>query len=172
MAQIVEFNGHTPQIHSSCFVAENATLTGDIKIGEGSSVWYQCVLRGDVCAISIGKNVNVQDASIIHGTQNLSEVKIGDNVSIGHRAIIHGCVIADNVLVGMGAIVLDNAILEEHCMVAAGSVVLQNQVLESGYLYGGVPAKKIKKIDAEKLRYYVEGTAKSYTELSKLYKEL
>ena len=134
MSCIFEFNGKFPQIHSSCFIAENATISGDVNIEEGSSVWFQSVIRGDVCPIRIGNNVNVQDASIIHGTLNLSKVQIGDLVSIGHRAIIHGCTIEDAVLIGMGAIILDNAIIEKNCIVAAGSVVIQNKILKSGYL--------------------------------------
>ena len=171
MAIIKSFNGISPVIHDSCFIAENATITGDVKIDTGTSIWYQSVIRGDVCSIEIGKDVNVQDASIIHGTLNLSKVVIADKVSIGHRAIIHGCTIEGAALIGMGAIILDNAIIQENSIIAAGSVVLQNTVIESGYLYGGIPAVKIKKLDTSKLAYYVDGTAESYRELAKLYKE-
>ena len=170
MAVILEINGKLPQIHSTCFIADSATITGDVKIGKDSSVWFQSVLRGDVCSIIIGEKVNIQDASVIHGTLGLSRVMIGNRVSVGHRAIIHGCTILDSVLIGMGAIILDNAIIEENCIVAAGSVVLQNAILKSGYLYGGVPARQIKKLDPQKLSYYVDGTSASYLELLKIYK--
>jgi carbonic anhydrase/acetyltransferase-like protein (isoleucine patch superfamily) len=170
MSNIFEFGGKLPKIHPSCFIANNATITGEVTIGKDSSVWFQTVIRGDVCSIDIGKDVNIQDASIIHGTGGLSKVVIGNKVSIGHRAIIHGCSIEDGVLIGMGAIVLDNAIIESNCIVAAGSVVLQNETLKSGYLYGGIPARQIKKLDRAKLEYYIDGTAESYLELSKKYK--
>lgn len=170
MSNIIEFNGKIPKIHPSCFIANNATITGEVSIHEESSVWFQSVIRGDVCSIKIGKQVNVQDASIIHGTGGLSKVLIGDKVSIGHRSIIHGCTIDTGVLIGMGAIILDNAVIEKNCIVAAGSVVLQNEILKSGFLYGGIPARQIKKLDTSKLDYYIDGTVESYLELSKMYK--
>lgn len=169
MARIIEVQGKKPKIDPSCYVSEDVVITGDVEIGEKTSIWFKTVIRGDVCPIKIGKHVNIQDLSMVHGTLNLSETVIGDYVSIGHRAIIHGCQIADHVLIGMGAIILDNAVIEEKVIVAAGSVVLANSRLESGYLYGGIPAKKIKPLDAEKIDYYIHATAIGYAHFSQWY---
>jgi len=160
----------TPSIHESVWVADNATVTGDVEIGEESSVWFQVVIRGDVNKIKIGNRVNIQDASIIHGSTGGQDTLIGNNVSIGHRAIIHGCTLEDNVLIGMGAIVLDNVVVESNVIVAAGAVVTGGTRLESGYIYAGIPAKKIKPIEPEKADYYIKGTAAGYVEYSKYYK--
>jgi carbonic anhydrase/acetyltransferase-like protein (isoleucine patch superfamily) len=170
MPTILPYNDIHPIIHPSCFIAEDVVITGDVHIGEESSVWFKTVIRGDVCPIRIGKQVNIQDLSMVHGTFQKSETIIGDYVSIGHGAIIHGCQIADNVLIGMGAIVMDNAIIEEKVIVGAGAVVLENAKLESGYLYGGTPAKKIKKLDPGKIDYYIHATAMAYVHFSAQYK--
>lgn len=168
---IIPVKGITPKIPSSSWVAENATLTGDIICGEDCSFWFQVVIRGDVNKIRIGHRVNIQDASIVHGTTGRGDTIIGDDVSIGHRAIIHGCHIHDNVLIGMGAIVLDDAIVESNVIVAAGAVVTSGSVLKSGFLYAGVPAKQIKPLEEEKVDYYIKGTAAAYIEYSNYYKE-
>lgn len=170
MASLIPFNGIHPEIDESCFIAPDTVITGDVKIGQDSSIWFKSIIRGDVCKIRIGKRVNIQDASILHGTLGRSETVIGDNVSIGHMCIIHGCTIEPNVLIGMGAIILDNAHIESNCIVAAGAVVLEDSTLESGFLYGGVPAKKIKPIDTEKLNY-VEAVAEAYVHYGSQYKK-
>jgi len=171
LALIQKIKGHSPDIHPSVWLADNATLTGNIVIGENSSVWYQAVIRGDVNKIIIGKGVNIQDAAIVHGTLGKKDTIIEDGVSIGHRAIIHGCHIKKDVLIGMGAIVLDDAVLESGCIVAAGAVVTSGSHLESGYIYAGIPARKIKEISEGQAQMYLQGTAAVYVELSKLYKK-
>ncbi|MEE9438042.1 MAG: gamma carbonic anhydrase family protein [Saprospiraceae bacterium] len=168
---IISIGGKTPQFALNCWIANNATITGDVVIGKQSSVWYQVVIRGDVNKIIIGDNVNIQDGAIVHGSDGKGDTIIGNNVSIGHRAIVHGCIIHDDVLIGMGAIVLDDVVIESNVIVAAGAVVTGGKRLESGYLYAGVPAKKLKKIDAEKADYYIKKTAQGYVEASKYYRE-
>ena len=144
---IKEVNGKYPQIPQDCYVAENATIIGDVVFGANCSVWFNAVVRGDVNSISIGNKVNIQDGAIIHCTYEKHPTIIGNNVSIGHNAIVHGCTVKDNVLIGMGAIVMDNCVIESNSIVAAGSVITQNTVVESGCIYAGVPAKKVKDID-------------------------
>lgn len=170
MSTIIPFNGILPEIDESCFVAPDAVITGDVKIGSGSSIWFKTIIRGDVCKIRIGARVNIQDASILHGTWGKSETRIGDDVSIGHMCIIHGCVIESNALIGMGAIILDNAHIKSNCIVGAGAVVLEGATLESGYLYAGVPAKKIKTIDPENLSY-IKMVAESYVSYGHQYRK-
>ncbi len=133
-----------PIVGEACFVAENATIVGDVVMGANCSVWFNAVIRGDVNYIKIGNNTNIQDGAVIHCTYLKAGTDIGNNVSIGHNALVHGCILRDYVLVGMGAIVMDNAVVEEFCIIAAGAIVLENIVCESGYLYAGVPARKIK----------------------------
>lgn len=171
MPLILSYNGHTPSIHPDAWIAENATLTGNIEIGAQSSVWFQTVIRGDVNKIIIGKRVNIQDGSMVHGTFGRNDTIIEDGVSIGHRAIIHGCHIKENVLVGMGAIVLDDAVLESGCIVAAGAVVTAGSKLESGFIYAGIPAKKIKPISPEQALIYLQGTSDAYVKYSANYKK-
>jgi len=149
MTLILPVENKYPQIGENSFVAENATIVGDVVIGEKCSVWFNAVIRGDVNFIRIGNNTNIQDGAIIHGTYKSASTTIGNNVSVGHRAIVHGCTLMDNVLIGMGAIVMDHTVVEEYCIIAAGSVVLENTVCEGGYLYAGVPAKKIKPVTEE-----------------------
>ena len=161
MALIRGVKGQRPDVHQSCWLAENATVIGDVKIGSNSNLWFNAVVRGDVCKITIGENCNIQDGAVVHGTLNLSETVLGDNVSIGHNAIIHGCTIEDNVLIGMGAIVMDNAIIRKGAMVAAGSVILANIIVEENTLYAGIPAKKVKDIDA-RLRQVIDKTPEHY----------
>jgi len=162
VALIKTVNGHTPQMGENCYVAENATILGDVIMGNDCSVWFQAVVRGDVNSIRMGDKVNVQDGAIIHCTYQKAATEIGNNVSIGHRAIVHGCTLKDNVLIGMGAIVMDHAIVEENVLIAAGAVVLENQVCESGHIYAGVPAKKIKALSPEAFKDNIERIANNY----------
>lgn len=147
---ILPVKGVQPVIPESCFLADNATVVGDVVFGESCSIWFQAVVRGDVNAIRIGDQTNIQDGAVIHCTYQRAATTIGSRVSIGHKAIIHGCTLEDNVLIGMGAIVMDHAVVESGSIVAAGAVVPENTRVESGYIYAGVPAKPIKKISAER----------------------
>lgn len=144
---IKEVNGKYPQIPADCYVAENATVVGDVTLGAECSIWFNAVLRGDVHFIKIGNKVNIQDGAIIHCTYQKHPTVIGNNVSIGHNAIVHGCTVHDNVLIGMGAIVMDNCVIESNSIIAAGAVLTQNTIVEAGSIYAGVPAKKVKDID-------------------------
>ncbi len=162
-ALIKECKGIKPQFSESCFIAENATMIGDIVLGERVGVWYNVVIRGDVNSIRIGRDTNLQDGTIVHCSLGRSKTIIGKNVSVGHNAIIHGCIIHDNCLIGMGAIVMDNAIVEENVIVGAGSLVLENSVLESGYLYAGSPVRKIKKLTDNQREVLLEN-ASNYVE--------
>ncbi|HTM98503.1 MAG TPA: gamma carbonic anhydrase family protein [Pedobacter sp.] len=138
-----------PKWGDECFIAPNATIVGDVVIGHSCSIWFNAVIRGDVNAITIGNESNIQDGAVIHATYLKASTHIGNRVSVGHNAIVHGCIVKDNVLIGMGAIVMDNAVIEEFCIIAAGSVVLEHTVCETGFLYAGTPAKKIKPITDE-----------------------
>jgi len=169
MALIKSVRGFTPQWGETCFLAENATLIGDLIMGNDCSVWFQAVVRGDVNSIRVGNKVNIQDGAIIHGTFERASTAIGNNVSIGHRAMIHGCTIHDNVLVGMGAIIMDNAIVEEHVLIAAGAVVLENTHCESGYIYAGIPAKKVKKLSPEQFNDTINRIANAYLKYASWY---
>lgn len=143
MAIIKELNGKTPIVGQRCFLAENAALIGDVTIGDDCSIWYGTVLRGDVNPIVIGDRVNIQDGAVVHTLYKRSVVEIGNDVSVGHNAVIHGAKVGNNVLVGMGAILMDNAVIPDNTIIAAGAVVLSNQILEPG-VYAGIPAKKVK----------------------------
>jgi len=138
-----------PKWGDDCFIAPNATIVGDVVMGHNCSIWFNAVIRGDVNAITIGNESNIQDGAVIHATYLKASTHIGNRVSVGHNAIVHGCTVKDNVLIGMGAIVMDNAVVGEFCIIAAGSVVLENTLCESGFLYAGTPAKKIKPITDE-----------------------
>lgn len=159
---IKEVNGKKPQIPDDCFVAENATIIGDVIFGEQCSVWYNAVIRGDVNSIKIGNKVNIQDGAVIHCTYQKHATIIGNNVSIGHNAIVHGCKIEDNVLIGMGAIVMDNCVVKSNSIVAAGAVVTQNTIIESGSIWAGVPAKKVKDIDQSNFAGEIDRIATNY----------
>lgn len=163
MAIIKKLNGHTPKFGKNCFLADNAAIIGDVEMGDDCSIWFGAVLRGDVHSIRIGNKVNIQDNATIHATYQKYPTHIGNNVSIAHNAVIHGCTIQDNVLIGMGAIVLDNAIVESNTIVAAGSVVTKGTVVESGWVYGGIPAKKIKQMGEELLKGEVERIVNAYS---------
>jgi carbonic anhydrase/acetyltransferase-like protein (isoleucine patch superfamily) len=162
MALILPVNGIEPSFGENCFLAENATVVGDVVMGDDCSVWFQAVVRGDVHYIRMGNKVNVQDGAIIHCTYQKAPVNIGNNVSIGHRAIVHGCTIHDNALIGMGAIVMDGAVVEENVLIAAGAIVLENSRLESGHVYAGVPAKKVKALSPELFSGQIERIANNY----------
>lgn len=171
MPLIKTVRGNTPAWGQNCFLADNATLIGDLIMGDDCSIWFQAVVRGDVNSIRMGNKVNVQDGAIIHGTFERAATSIGNNVSIGHRALVHGCTIHDNVLIGMGAIVMDNAVIEEHVLIAAGAVVLENTRCESGYIYAGVPAKKVKKLSQEQFGDTIDRIANAYLKYAGWFKE-
>jgi len=162
MALIRPVKGIHPKFGKNCFLAENATIVGDVEMGDDCSVWFNAVIRGDVNSIRMGNKVNIQDGAVIHCTYQKTETIIGNNVSVGHNAIVHGCQIADNVLVGMGAIVMDEAVIESNVLIAAGAVVLEKAHLESGHIYGGVPAKKLKALTPENFQHYISRIADNY----------
>ena len=164
MALILPVNGILPRLGEGCFLAENATLAGDVEAGDNCSFWFNSVVRGDVNYIRIGRNTNVQDGAVIHCTYQRAPTQIGNNVNIGHNAIVHGCTLRDRVLIGMGAIVMDHAVVEEYCLIAAGAVVLEKTICESGYIYAGTPARKIKAIneDQRKMLEELPGRYKMY----------
>jgi len=139
----------SPSWGDNCFIAPNATIVGNVVMGNNCSVWFNAVVRGDVNSISIGNDSNIQDGAVIHATYQKASTTIGNRVSVGHNAIVHGCTLNDHVLVGMGAIVMDDVVVEEYCIIAAGSVVLERTICESGFLYAGTPAKKIKPVTEE-----------------------
>ncbi len=170
MPVIRAVNGKHPQFGKNCFIAENATVVGEVIMGDECSVWFQAVVRGDVHYIKMGNKVNVQDGAIIHCTYQKAPTKIGNNVSIGHRAIVHGCTIKDNVLIGMGAIVMDHALVEENVLIAAGAVVLENSHLESGFIYAGVPAKKVKALSKEAFKNTIQKISDNYVMYSGWFK--
>lgn len=144
MPLVLPVKGISPKWGNGCFIAENATIVGDVVLGNNCSVWFNAVIRGDVHFIRIGNNTNIQDGAVIHCTYQRASTAIGNNVSIGHNALVHGCTLMDHVLIGMGAIVMDHAVVEEYCIIAAGAIVLENTICESGFLYAGMPARKIK----------------------------
>ena len=146
MAVILPVKGKSPDWGGNCFIAPNATIVGDVTMGSNCSVWFNAVIRGDVNTITIGNDTNIQDGAVIHATYIKAATTIGNRVSVGHNAIVHGCLVKDNVLIGMGSIVMDHAVVEEYCIIAAGAVVLENTICESGFIYAGKPAKKIKPI--------------------------
>lgn len=168
---IREVRGKYPVIPDDCFIAENAAILGDVVIGNECSVWYNAVIRGDVHYIKIGNKVNIQDGAVIHCTYKKHPTVIGSNVSIGHNAIVHGCTVHDNVLIGMGAIVMDNCIIESNSIIAAGAVVTQNTVVESGVIYAGVPARKVKDINASDFAGEIERISNNYVMYSSWFKE-
>ncbi len=168
---IKSVKGKSPQIPEDCYVAENATIVGDVSFGTSCSVWFNAVVRGDVNYIKIGNKVNIQDGAVIHCTYQKYPTIIGNNVSIGHNAIVHGCVVHDNVLIGMGAIVMDNCIIESNSIIAAGAVITQNTVVESGSIWAGVPAKKVKDINQSGFAGEIERIANNYLLYSSWFKE-
>ena len=171
MAIIKKLNGHTPKFGKNCFLADNAAIIGDVEMGDDCSIWFGAVLRGDVHSIRIGNKVNIQDNATIHATYKKSPTNIGNNVSIAHNAVIHGCTIKDNVLIGMGAIVLDDAVVESNTILAAGSVVTKGTVVESGWVYAGTPAKKMKQLGEELLKGEVERIVNAYSMYASWYED-
>jgi len=167
---IKEVRGKAPQIPEDCFIAENATIVGDVVMGKQCSVWFNAVLRGDVHYIKMGDKVNIQDGAVIHCTYKKYPTIMGNNVSVGHNAIVHGCTIHDNVLIGMGSIVMDNCVVHSNSIVAAGAVVTQNTVIESGSIYAGIPAKKVKDISKELSSGEIDRIAENYVEYSSWFK--
>ena len=171
MPVILPVKGVLPVMGDNCFIAPNATIVGDVIMGNDCSIWFNAVLRGDVNSIRMGNKVNVQDGAVIHCTYKKTKAVIGNNVSIGHNAIVHGCVIADNVLVGMGAIVMDNVQVGSNCIIAAGAVVLENTIIEPGCIYAGVPAKKIKNISEDLISGEINRIAENYLMYSGWFKD-
>ncbi|RKF04410.1 carbonic anhydrase/acetyltransferase-like protein (isoleucine patch superfamily) [Tenacibaculum lutimaris] len=171
MPIIKPVNGKHPQIPEDCYVAENATIVGDVQMGKECSVWFNAVIRGDVHYIKMGDKVNVQDGAVIHATYQKSPTTIGNNVSIGHNALVHGCTIHDNVLVGMGSIIMDDCVVESNSIIAAGAVVTKNTHIESGSVYAGVPAKKVKDISQELISGEIDRIANNYVKYSSWFKE-
>ena len=168
---IKSVKGISPEIGKDCYIAENATIDGDVILGDQCSVWFNAVIRGDVHYIKIGNKVNIQDGAIIHCTYQKHPTVIGNNVSIGHNAIVHGCTIHDNVLIGMGAIVMDNCVVESNSIIAAGAVVTQNTHVEAGTIYAGVPAKKVKDISQDLISGEIDRIANNYIMYSGWFKE-
>ncbi len=170
MSKVITLNGVTPQIGSNAFYAEGSIIVGDIVAGDDCSFWFHSVIRGDVCSIRLGNKVNVQDGAVIHGTFNKFSTKIGNNVSIGHRAIVHGCEISDNVLVGMGAIIMDGCKIGSNSIIGAGSVVLQNTIVPENSIFAGNPAKFIKELDELNLKDNIIRIANDYLLYATWYK--
>jgi len=171
MAIIKSLRGKTPVFGQKCFIAENAVIIGDTTLGDNCSIWYGAVIRGDVHYIKIGNNVNVQDNAVIHGTFGKSPTNIGNNVSVAHGAIVHGCTIHDNVLIGMNAVILDDAVIHSNSIIAAGAIVTKGTVIESGSVYAGSPAKKIKDISPELLEGEINRIASNYNKYAGWYNE-
>ena len=171
MSNLIKLRGFTPKIGENSWMADTCRIVGDVETGENCSFWFGAVIRGDVSSIRLGDRVNVQDNSVIHATFEKSVTSIGNDVSIGHGAMIHGCTIEDEVLVGMNAIIMDNAVIKKHVIIAAGAVVLENTICESGFIYGGIPAKPIKKLESENLHFFITRTAKNYMKYSSWYDE-
>jgi carbonic anhydrase/acetyltransferase-like protein (isoleucine patch superfamily) len=171
MAIIKPLRGFTPAFGKDCFLADTAVVIGDVIMGDSCSIWFNAVVRGDVHYIRMGNKVNVQDGAVIHCTYQKAPTEIGNNVSIAHNAIIHGCTIHDNVLVGMGAIIMDHAVIHSNSIIAAGALVLENTVVESGCVYAGVPAKKVRDIDKELVVGQINRIADSYIMYAGWYKE-
>ena len=163
-------NGKTPQLGEDCFIAENAAIVGEVTMGDQCSVWFNAVIRGDVHFIKMGKKVNVQDGAVIHCTYKKSPTIIGNNVSIGHNAIVHGCTIKDNVLIGMGSIIMDDCIVESNSIIAAGAVVTKGTVVPSGTVFAGMPAKKVKDISPELNSGEIDRIANAYVNYSSWFK--
>ena len=170
MALIKEINGLEPKWGDNCYFSENSTIIGEVEMGDDCSVWFNAVVRGDVHYIKMGNKVNVQDGAIIHATYKTAPTNIGNNVSIGHNALVHGCTIHDNVLIGMGSIVMDNCIIESNSIIAAGAVLTEGTHVESGSVYAGVPAKKIKSVSPDLLDGQINRIANNYLKYSSWYK--
>ena len=171
MPLLLPVKGVLPVFGDNCFLATNATIVGDVTMGDDCSVWFNAVVRGDVNSICIGNKVNIQDGAVIHFTYKKTKTIIGNNVSIGHNAIVHGCTVHDNVLIGMGAIVMDNAEIGSHSIIAAGAVVLEGTKVEAGAIYAGVPARKIKNVPEDLISGEINRIANNYLMYSSWFKE-
>lgn len=172
MPVILPVEGIFPQFGNNCFIAPNATIVGDVIMGDECSVWFNAVVRGDVNSIRLGMKVNVQDGAILHATYQKTKVIIGDNVSIGHNAIVHGCTVQSNVLIGMGAIVMDNAQVGSNSIIAAGAVVLEGTQISPGSIYAGIPAKKVKEVSKEMISSQIDRIANNYIRYAGWFKEV
>ncbi len=170
MALVKSVNGISPIFGENCYLAENSTVVGDVIIGDNCSIWFNAVVRGDVNSIRIGNKVDIQDGAVLHCTYQKTKLHLGNNVSIGHNAIVHGCTIHDNVLVGMGAIVMDNVEIGSNTIIAAGAVVLEGTKVEGGSVYAGVPAKKVKDINQELIHGEISRIAENYLMYSSWFK--
>ncbi len=168
MALIKRIKGKSPKMGQNCWLADNATLVGDVTMGDDCTVWFNAIIRGDVHEIRIGNQTNIQDGAVIHCTYQKAGTYIGNKVSIAHNAIVHGCTIHDNVLIGMGAIVMDNAVVHSGAVIAAGAVVLAGTVVEANSIYAGMPAKKVKETGSE-MAAVIERTAQNYPMYAKWY---
>jgi len=171
MAIILPVDGKSPQFGTNCFVAPNATVIGDVVMGNDCTIWFNAVIRGDVHYIKMGNRVNVQDGVVIHCTFEKNPTEIGDNVSIGHNAIVHGCRIENDVLIGMGAIVMDRCEVKSNSIIAAGAVVLEGTIVEEGSIYAGVPAKKVKEIAKDMIHGDIERIAANYVKYAEWFKD-
>ena len=167
---IKELNGHAPKFGKDCFLAETSVVIGDVVMGDQCSIWFNAVIRGDVHFIRMGNKVNVQDGAVVHCTYQKSPTTIGNNVSIGHNAVVHGCTIHDNVLVGMGAIVMDDCVVESNTIIAAGAVVTEGTRVPAGTIYAGVPARKLKDVSQEQISGEIEQRANNYIKYAGWYK--
>jgi len=167
MALVLPVEENFPKWGKDCFIAPNATIVGDVIMGDQCSVWFNAVIRGDVNSIRIGNRVNIQDGAVIHCTFRRTRATIGNNVSIGHNAIVHGCAVHDSVLIGMGSIIMDNAVIHSNTIIAAGAVVLEGTVCEAGAIYAGIPARKVKEISQEKIEGEINRIANNYIGYSK-----
>jgi gamma-carbonic anhydrase len=161
MAIIKSVRGFTPKFGSNCYLADGAIVVGEVTMGNNCTVWFNAVVRGDVHAITIGDNTNIQDGAVLHCTYQRAKLVIGSNVSIAHNAVVHGCTVEDNVLIGIGAVILDHAVIGSNSVIAAGAVVLTGTIVESGSIYAGVPAKKVKSISQD-MTEVIQRTARNY----------
>jgi carbonic anhydrase/acetyltransferase-like protein (isoleucine patch superfamily) len=171
MATILSLQGKDPQFGENCFIAPNATIVGDVTMGNDCSIWFNAVLRGDVHYIKMGNKVNVQDGAVIHCTYLKHPTTIGNNVSIGHNALVHGCTIHDNVLIGMGSIVMDGCVVHSNSIIAAGAVVLEGTIVEEGSIYAGVPAKKVKMVSEAMITGEINRIANNYVKYSSWFED-
>ncbi len=171
MPLIKAVRGKVPQMGEDCYIAENATIVGEVTMGDQCSVWFNAVVRGDVNSIKMGNKVNVQDGAVVHCTYEKAATVLGNNVSIGHNALVHGCTIHDNVLIGMGSIIMDGAVVESNSIIAAGAVVLEGTHVPSGCVFAGVPAKKVKEVDQSLIEGQINRIADNYLEYSSWYQE-
>jgi carbonic anhydrase/acetyltransferase-like protein (isoleucine patch superfamily) len=169
---VIPVLGKTPSFGKGCFIAPNATIVGDVQTGDECSFWFNAIVRGDVNSIKMGNKVNVQDGAVIHCTYEKNATVIGNNVSIGHNAIVHGCTLYDNVLIGMGAIVMDRCEIHSNSIIAAGAVVLEGTIVEEGCIYAGVPAKKVKELAKDKVHEEIERIANNYLKYSSWFSDV